>query len=74
VRPAADLTITMRDLDKTANMLQANANLAPIFRQMSIWLLAAKGFGSEEADGVTRWDINLSEGGGLTVNGREIRH
>lgn len=73
VRPSADLTITMRDLDKTANFLQANADLAPIFRQFSVWLLAAKGFGTQEADGTTRWDIEFSEGGKLSVNGREIR-
>jgi len=73
VRPSADLALTMRDIDKTANVLQSNANVVPIFRQLSVWLLAAKGFGAQEADGITRWDIKITEGGKLTVNGQEIR-
>lgn len=71
-KPEVDVTITARDLDKTVNFLQANANTVPQFGQASFMVLMMKGFGKEEADGSMTWNVKIDQAGKVTVNGREM--
>jgi hypothetical protein len=73
-KPEADITITARDLDKTVNYLQANADKVPQFGQASFMLLMMKGFGKQEADGTMTWNVKVDRTGKVLVNGREMPH
>ena len=71
-KPNVDITITARDLDKTVNFLQANANTVPQFGQASFMVLMMKGFGKQEADGRMTWNVKVDQTGKVIINGREM--
>jgi hypothetical protein len=71
-KPEADITVTMRDLDKTVKFLQENAAIVPQFGQASFGLLMMKGFAKQEADGDSVWNVKVGVNGKVMVNGREM--
>ena len=71
-KPEADITITARDIDKTANFLQDNSKTVPEFGQAAFMVLMMKGFGKQEADGSMTWNVKVDQTGKVLINGREM--
>jgi hypothetical protein len=71
--PEADVTIKAKDVDKTVQFLQKNANTVPQFGQASFMLLMMKGFGKPDADGSMVWNVKLTPDGTVTINGQPMK-
>ncbi|ENN87916.1 hypothetical protein RHSP_49197 [Rhizobium freirei PRF 81] len=72
-RVSMKMTVLVRDLDKTIAAVQEAAKTKADLAQLSFGLMMAKGFAKTDADGRSRWDIDLSDTGGVTVNGQVIK-
>lgn len=72
-RVSMKMTVLARDLDKTIAAVQEFAKTKPDLSQLSFGLMMAKGFAKTDADGRSRWEINLSDDGGVTVNGQVMK-
>ena len=71
-RHSADVTITMRDFDKTITYLQRNAAKVPQFAQASFGLLMMKGLARKGDDGAQIWDLAVGEDGKVLINGQPL--
>ncbi len=71
-RRSADVTITMRNFDKTVAFLQENAATVPEFGQASFGLLMMKGLARDGGDGAQAWDLTVGEDGKVLINGRPL--
>ncbi len=71
-RHSADVTLTMRDFDKTVAYLQQNAASVPEFGQVAFGLLMMKGLARESDDGAESWDLQVGEDGKVLINGRPL--
>ncbi|MBN9055274.1 MAG: hypothetical protein J0H80_16235 [Rhizobiales bacterium] len=71
-RHSADVTITMRDFDKTVTYLQKNAAAVPEFGQASFGLLMMKGLARDAGNGAQAWDLTVGEDGKVLINGRPL--
>ncbi|MGX5721956.1 hypothetical protein [Shinella zoogloeoides] len=71
-RHSADVTITMRDFDKTVTYLQKNAGAVPEFAQASFGLLMMKGLARDAGNGAQAWDLTVGEDGKVLINGRPL--
>ena len=71
-RHSADVTITMRDFDKTVAYLQKNAAAVPEFGQASFGLLMMKGLARDAGNGAQAWDLTVGEDGKVLINGRPL--
>lgn len=72
-RVAMKMTVLARDLDKTIAAIQEAAKTKTDLSQLSFGLMMAKGFAKTDADGRSRWDIDLSDDGHVTVNGQVMK-
>jgi predicted aspartyl protease len=72
-RVAMKMTVLARDLDKTIAAIQEAAKTKEDLSQLSFGLMMAKGFAKTDADGRSRWDIDLSDDGHVTVNGQVMK-
>lgn len=72
-RVSMKMTVLARDLDKTIAAVQEAAKTKADLSQLSFGLMMAKGFAKTDADGRSRWDIDLSDDGGVTVNGQVMK-
>jgi hypothetical protein len=72
-RVAMKMTVLARDLDKTIAAIQDAAKTKTDLSQVSFGLMMAKGFAKTDADGRSRWDIDLSDDGRVTVNGQVMK-
>jgi hypothetical protein len=72
-RVAMKMTVLARDLDKTIAAIQEAAKTKTDLSQVSFGLMMAKGFAKTDADGRSRWDIDLSDDGRVTVNGQVMK-
>jgi hypothetical protein len=66
-------TVYARDLDKTIAAVQDAAKSEPKLSQASFGLMMAKGFAKTDPDGRSRWDISLTDGKSVTINGQVIK-
>ncbi len=71
-RHSADVTITMREFDKTVAYLQQNAAAVPQFGQAAFGLLMMKGLARDAGDGAQAWDLTVGEDGKVLINGRPL--
>ena len=71
-RRSADITITMRNFDKTVAYLQQNAATVPELGQASFGLLMMKGLARDAGDGAQAWDLTVGEDGKVLINGRPL--
>lgn len=71
-RHSADVTITMRDFDKTVTYLQKNAAAVPEFGQASFGLLMMKSLARDAGNGAQAWDLTVGEDGKVLINGRPL--
>jgi hypothetical protein len=71
-RHSADVTITMRDFDKTITYLQRNAAKVPQFAQASFGLLMMKGLARKGDGGAQIWDLAVGEDGKVLINGQPL--
>ncbi|MCR6500235.1 hypothetical protein MUO32_14390 [Shinella sp. CPCC 101442] len=71
-RRSADITITMRDFDKTITYLQRNAGKVPQFGQASFGLLMMKGLARKGGDNAQIWDLTVGEDGKVLINGQPL--
>ncbi|WP_411032915.1 hypothetical protein [Shinella sp. BYT-45] len=71
-RRSADVTITMRDFDKTVAYLQENAAAVPQFGQAAFGLLMMKGLARDAGGGAQAWDLAVGEDGKVFINGRPL--
>ena len=71
-RRSADVTITMRDFDRTIAYLQQNAAAVPEFGQASFGLLMMKGLARDAGNGAQAWDLTVGEDGKVLINGRPL--
>jgi hypothetical protein len=71
-RHSADVTITMREFDKTVAYLQKNAAAVPQFGQAAFGLLMMKGLARDEGGGVQAWDLKVGEDGKVLINGQPL--
>lgn len=71
-RHSADVTITMRQFDKTVAYLQQNAAAVPQFGQAAFGLLMMKGLARDAGDGAQAWDLKVGEDGKVLINGRPL--
>ncbi|AGB71917.1 MULTISPECIES: hypothetical protein [Rhizobium] len=72
-RVAMKMTVLARDLDKTIAAIQEAAKTKEDLSQLSFGLMMAKGFAKTDADGRSRWDIDLSDDGHVSVNGQVLK-
>lgn len=72
-RVSMKMTVLARDLDKTIAAVQEAAKTKTDLAQFSFGLMMAKGFAKTDADGRSRWEIDLSDDGGVKVNGQVIK-
>lgn len=72
-RVSMKMTVFARDLDKTIAAVQEAAKTKADLSQVSFGLMMAKGFAKTDADGRSRWDIDLSDDGGVTINGQVMK-
>ncbi len=72
-RVSMKMTVLARDLDKTIAAVQEAAKTKADLSQLSFGLMMAKGFAKTDADGRSRWDIDLSDTGSVTVNGQVMK-
>ncbi|NLS19593.1 YdgA family protein [Rhizobium sp. P40RR-XXII] len=72
-RVAMKMTVLARDLDKTIAAIQEAAKTKADLSQVSLGLMMAKGFAKTDADGRSRWDIDLSDDGHVSVNGQVVK-
>jgi len=72
-RVAMKMTVLARDLDKTIAAIQEAAKTKTDLSQLSFGLMMAKGFAKTDTDGRSRWDIDLSDDGHVTVNGQVMK-
>jgi hypothetical protein len=72
-RVSMKMTVLARDLDKTIAAVQEAAKTKTDLAQLSFGLMMAKGFAKTDADGRSRWEIDLSDDGGVKVNGQVIK-
>jgi len=72
-RVAMKMTVFARDLDKTIAAIQEAAKTKADLAQVSFGLMMAKGFAKTDTDGRSRWDIDLSDDGRVTVNGQVMK-
>ncbi len=72
-RVSMKMTVFARDLDKTIAAVQEAAKTKADLSQLSFGLMMAKGFAKTDTDGRSRWDIDLSDTGGVTVNGQVMK-
>jgi hypothetical protein len=72
-RVAMKMTVLARDLDKTIAAIQETAKTKEDLSQLSFGLMMAKGFAKTDADGRSRWDIDLSDDGHVSVNGQVMK-
>lgn len=72
-RVSMKMTVFARDLDKTIAAIQEAAKTKADLSQVSFGLMMAKGFAKTDADGRSRWDIDISDDGGVTVNGQVMK-
>jgi hypothetical protein len=71
-RRSADITITMRDFDKTITYLQRNAGKVPQFGQASFGLLMMKGLARKGSGDAQIWDLTVGEDGKVLINGQPL--
>ena len=71
-RRSADVTITMRDFDKTVAYLQKNTAKVPQFGQAAFGLLMMKGLARDTGDGAQAWDLTVGEDGKVLINGQPL--
>ncbi|MEW9614542.1 hypothetical protein AB3G45_12010 [Shinella sp. S4-D37] len=71
-RHSAEVTLTMRDFDKTVAYLQKNAAAVPQFGQAAFGLLMMKGLARDAGGGAQAWDLTVGEDGKVLVNGRPL--
>ncbi|MCJ8052627.1 hypothetical protein GB928_021150 [Shinella curvata] len=71
-RHSADVTVTMRDFDKTITYLQRNAGKVPQFGQVSFGLLMMKGLARKGEGGAQIWDLTVGEDGKVLINGQPL--
>lgn len=71
-RHSADLTVTVRNFDKTVAYLQQNAASVPEFGQAAFGLLMMKGLARDAGDGAQAWDVTVGEDGKVLINGRPL--
>ena len=71
-RRSADVTVTMRNFDKTVAYLQQNAAAVPQFGQAAFGLLMMKGLARDAGDGAQAWDVTVGEDGKVLINGRPL--
>lgn len=72
-RVSMKMSVLARDLDKTIAAVQEAAKAKPDLSQLSFGLMMAKGFAKTDADGRSRWDIDLSDDGHVSVNGQVMK-
>mgnify|MGYP001616919955 CR=1 FL=1 len=71
-RHSADVTITMRDFDKTVAYLQKNTAKVPQFGQAAFGLLMMKGLARDGGGGAQIWDLTVGEDGKVLINGQPL--
>ena len=71
-RRSADITITMRDFDKTITYLQRNAGKVQQFGQASFGLLMMKGLARKGSGDAQIWDLTVGEDGKVLINGQPL--
>ncbi|MGD9477679.1 hypothetical protein [Shinella sp. G-2] len=71
-RHSADMTLTMRNFDKTVAYLQQNAATVPEFGQAAFGLLMMKGLARDAGGGAQAWDVTVGEDGKVLINGRPL--
>ncbi|MXN44245.1 hypothetical protein GR138_03525 [Shinella kummerowiae] len=71
-RHSADVTITMREFDKTVAYLQKNAATVPQFGQAAFGLLMMKGLARDAGGGTQAWDLKVGEDGKVLINGQPL--
>lgn len=71
-RRRADVTLTMRNFDKTIAYLQKNSATVPEFGQASFALLMMKGLARDAGNGAQAWDLSVGEDGKVLINGRPL--
>ncbi|MCT7663439.1 hypothetical protein [Shinella kummerowiae] len=71
-RHSADVTITMREFDKTVAYLQKNAATVPQFGQAAFGLLMMKGLARDVGGGTQAWDLKVGEDGKVLINGQPL--
>ncbi|AYG66848.1 MULTISPECIES: hypothetical protein [unclassified Rhizobium] len=72
-RVAMKMTVLARDFDKTIAAIQEAAKTKTDLSQVSFGLMMAKGFAKTDTDGRSRWDIDLSDDGHVSVNGQVVK-
>lgn len=71
-RQSTDMTLTMRNFDKTVAYLQQNAATVPEFGQAAFGLLMMKGLARDAGGGAQAWDVTVGEDGKVLINGRPL--
>lgn len=71
-RHSAEVTLTMRNFDKTVAYLQKNAATVPQFGQAAFGLLMMKGLARDAGGGAQVWDVKVGEDGKVLINGQPL--
>ena len=71
-RHSAEVTLTMRNFDKTIAYLQKNLATVPEFGQAAFGLLMMKGLARDAGGGAQAWDLTVGEDGKVLINGRPL--
>ncbi|MCO5154808.1 MULTISPECIES: hypothetical protein [unclassified Shinella] len=71
-RHSAEVTVTMRNFDKTIAYLQKNAATVPEFGQAAFGLLMMKGLARDAGGGAQAWDLTVDKDGKVLVNGQPL--
>ncbi|GAA4176525.1 hypothetical protein [Shinella granuli] len=71
-RHSAEVTLTMRNFDKTVAYLQKNAATVPQFGQAAFGLLMMKGLARDAGGGAQAWDVKVGEDGKVLINGQPL--
>ena len=68
----ASFDVTAKDLDKTIKGIQELGQRVPDLNSASFMLMMAKGMAKTDPDGTSRWKIEISDDGKVTVNGQAM--
>lgn len=71
-RHSAEVTLTMRNFDKTVAYLQKNTATVPEFGQAAFGLLMMKGLARDAGGGAQAWDVKVGEDGKVLINGQPL--
>jgi hypothetical protein len=73
-KASADFDVTAKDIDRTIKSIQELAQKVPQLNTTSFVLMMAKGMAKTDADGTSRWKVEVSEDQVVKVNGQVMPH